>query len=76
MLEERREKLKAALNDPDEGVRATAAESLERLESVLSLDKVRESLSSENRGLRIRAIFALESIDSPKVFPLLLESLR
>jgi HEAT repeat protein len=76
MLDERRQLLKGALSDPDEGVRFAAAAALEHLESVLSLEQILSSLNSENRGIRIRAIYALERVDSPKVFPPLLSALK
>jgi HEAT repeat protein len=76
MLEERRQLLKEALGDSDEGVRLAAAAALENLESVLSLEQILSALNSENRGIRIRAIYALERVNSPKVFPPLQSALK
>jgi HEAT repeat protein len=76
MLERRRQVLQEALRDKDEEVRVAASEALERLEAVQSLDDILQVLRGGNRGQQVRAIFALEKIHSPRVFPPLLAALR
>lgn len=76
MLEVRRQALRGALCDADEGIRQAAAEALERLEAVQSLDDILQILKSGNRGLQVRAIFALEKVQSPRVYAPLLAALK
>jgi len=75
-LEQRRNLLIALLNDSEESVRTAAAAALERLESCLDLPQVIRDLGSEKRGQRVRAIFAMENIQSADVFPHLINLLK
>jgi HEAT repeat protein len=68
-LENRRTLLVGLLGDTDAGVRAAAAAALEQLESLQELGTLIAALKAEKRGVRIKAIFAMEKIASPEVFP-------
>jgi HEAT repeat protein len=75
-LEQRRNLLIELLSDPEEEVRAAAAEALERLESFQDLAQIVEDLASDKRGQRIKAIFAMEYVKSADVFPHLITLLK
>ena len=76
MVEDRKKRLIELLRDPDPEIRKAAAESLNIVESFSSLDKILEVLQGGERGAKVNAIFALERIDSDKVFPPLLQLLQ
>jgi len=76
MLENRRNALRAMLNDPQTVVRQAAAASLDALEAVADLDRLLDRLQNGERGERIAAAFALERVNSAKIFPHLLEALK
>ena len=61
-LEQRRNLLIELLNDSEEEVRTAAAAALERLESFQDLAQIVEDLSSDKRGQRVKAIFAMEYV--------------
>lgn len=75
-LEQRRNLLVGMLNDADEKVRLAAASALETLESFQELKQILESLRSDKRGERVKAIFAMEKVISPDVFPHLVSLLK
>ena len=75
-LEERRKLLAGLLGDADTGVCAAAAGSLEKLESFQDLGQILAALSAEKRGSRVKAIFAMERINAPEIFPHLIELLK
>ena len=76
MLEQRRNQLKAVLNDPDLNVRQAAATALERLETMAELEQLLEAVKGANRGVRVQAIYSLERIHSEQIYPVLLEALE
>jgi HEAT repeat protein len=76
VVEDRKKRLIELLRDPDPEIRKAAAESLNIVESFSSLDKILEVLQGGERGAKVNAIFALERIDSDKVFPPLLQLLQ
>lgn len=75
-LEQRRNLLVGMLNDAEEDVRLAAASALEVLESCQELDQILESLRSDRRGERVKAIFAMGKVISPDVFPHLINLLK
>ena len=75
-LEERRNLLVGLLNDPQEKVRLAASAALERLEACQEFEQILESLASSKRGLRIKAIFAMEYVTRAEVFPHLINLLK
>ena len=75
-LEQRRKLLVTLLVDPEQDVRDAAAVALEKLESFLDLDQIITELTAEKRGQRMRAIYAMEYIQSPDVFPHLINLLK
>jgi len=76
MQSERWQALKKMLQDEDPQVREAAAQALERLETLLSVEEVIAAMGEGPRGRRIQAIFAAEQIDSVKVLPALLAQLE
>mgnify|MGYP001241971772 CR=1 FL=1 len=75
-FEQRRKLLIKLLVDPDKDVRDAAAKALERFESYLDLDQIITELKAEKRGQRVRAIYAMEYVQSPDVFPHLINLLK
>lgn len=75
-LENRRNLLIGLLQDADESVRLAAAGALEALESFQDFDQILENLGSDNRGQRVKAIFAMEKVNRLDVFPPLIALLR
>ena len=75
MLNERIRALQTLLQDEDEDVRSAAAEAMDKVEAVMSLDRVLASLKSDNREHRAKAILALEKIQSKDVYPPLIKIL-
>ncbi|MEJ2200506.1 MAG: HEAT repeat domain-containing protein [Desulfuromonadaceae bacterium] len=75
MLDKRKQALRERLKDPDENVRQAAARALEDLESAMDLEKLLEILKMGTRGQKVKALFALERINTPEVFPPLLAAL-
>ena len=75
MLEDRKQALRERLKDPDEGVRQAAASALDALESALDLTEILDLLKRGSRGQRVKALLALERINSVEVFPPLLAAL-
>lgn len=75
-LEQRRQLFIALLNDSEEEVRMAASAALDRLESLQELRQVIDNLTSDKRGQRVKAIFAMESIRSTEVFPHLIGLLK
>ncbi|HDR46701.1 MAG TPA: HEAT repeat domain-containing protein [Geoalkalibacter subterraneus] len=69
MLEQRRHVLTEALSDPDVGVRKAASEALEALEPALHINMLLQGLKSPKRAERIRCLYALETVRSPRVLP-------
>jgi HEAT repeat protein len=76
VLDDRKKRLIELLRDPDPEIRKAAAESLEVVESLYSLEQILEVLQKGERGAKVTAIYALERIDSDKVFPPLLQILQ
>jgi HEAT repeat protein len=76
MLHNRRQKLREALRDTDEEVRAAAAEALEQLEALLAMDDIVRALKTGNRGQRVRALLALEKVQGSRVYAPLLAALK
>lgn len=76
MLEDRKKRLIELLRDPDPEIRKAAAESLERVESLHSLEEIVAILHGEERGAKVKAIYAFEFINSDKIFPILLKLLQ
>ena len=66
-LEERRKLLVDLLADPDESVAAAAAAVIEQLESFQDLQQIVANLQSDKRGVRVKAIYATEWINSPVI---------
>ena len=61
--------LQALLKDSVAEVRAAAAEAIERLEGISSLDDILLSLKKGDAGTKIRAMYALGMIGGEKVVP-------
>ena len=68
----RRTALTALLKDIDEDVRLAAANALERLEGIGSLDEVLELLKKGDHATRVKAIYALGQIGGERVLSPLL----
>ena len=62
MLEDRKKRLIDLLRDPDPEVRKVAAESLEVVESLSSLERILEILRGEERGAKVSAILDRKSV--------------
>lgn len=75
-LEERRKRLIELLNDSEEEVRLAAALALDRLDSFQDIDEIIKGLESNNRGQRVKSIFAMGHIKSSAVFPHLTSLLK
>lgn len=67
LTSKRKELLIRMLKDSDEEVRSAAADSLQRIERVQSLDEVLEQLKKGEIPEKIRAIYALGAIGGEKV---------
>lgn len=76
MLEDRRNALRALLDDPQVEVQQAAAASLDAIEAVADLDRLLNRLQHGGRGEQIAAAFALERVNSAKIFPPLLAALQ
>lgn len=63
------ELLRPLLKDPVADVRTAAAEAIERLEAVSSVDEILATLKTGNNGARIGAIYALGEIGGERVLP-------
>ncbi|MDD2308413.1 MAG: HEAT repeat domain-containing protein [Desulfuromonadaceae bacterium] len=57
------------LKDPVPGVRAAAAEAIEKLEALSAVDDILATLKTGSMGARIGAIYALGEIGGEKVLP-------
>lgn len=76
MLENRRNALRSMLNDPQLEVRQAASASLDVLDAVADLDPLLDKLQHGERSEKLAAAFALERVNSAKIFPPLLEALK
>lgn len=63
------ESLRPLLKDPAPGVRSAAAEAIEKLEAVISIEDILLTLKTGSMGARIGAIYALGEIGGEKVLP-------
>jgi HEAT repeat protein len=63
------ESLRPLLKDPAPEVRNAAAEAIEKLEAVISIEDILVTLKTGNMGARIGAIYALGEIGGEKVLP-------
>jgi HEAT repeat protein len=63
------ESLRPLLKDPAPGVRSAAAEAIEKLEAVISIEDILVTLKTGSMGARIGAIYALGEIGGEKVLP-------
>jgi len=72
----RKKVLLKALNDPEDAVRQAASQALEKIEASWSLSHITALLKEGNRGQQVKALIALERIDSLQIFPLLLTALK
>jgi HEAT repeat protein len=70
-MNQRIEALEKALKDPDEGVRQKAAESLSRIEAMADLDTYTRMLDSDDRSVRIQAIYLLAELATETAIELL-----
>lgn len=61
--------LRPLLKDPVPGVRSAAAQAIEKLESVSSLEEILHALKTGDTGSRVGAIYALGEIGGEKVIP-------
>lgn len=61
--------LRSLLKDPVPGVRIAAAEAIEKLEAISSVDEILAALKTGDMGTRIGAIYALGEIGGEKVLP-------
>lgn len=68
-IRSRIEALRPLLKDPVPEVMIAAAEAIERLEAISSVDKVLATLKTGNMGARVGAIYALGEIGGEKVLP-------
>ncbi len=76
MLKNRQNALRAMLNDPQLEVRQAAAASLDALEAVADLDQLLDKLQRGERSEKISAAFALERVNTARIFPPLLDALK
>jgi HEAT repeat protein len=72
----RRERVRAALSDPDPEVRAAASRALERLDRRRDRDFLCERLTSADARDRIEAVYGLGAVYDPDVIPALVGALR
>ncbi|MDT8442197.1 MAG: HEAT repeat domain-containing protein [Desulfuromonadales bacterium] len=75
-VEQRRALLIELLGDPDRLVQEAAAAALEKLESLLDLEQIVRDLKADQRGQRVRAIYAMEHVQSSEIFPYLIDLLK
>ncbi len=68
-IRSRIEALRPLLKDPVPEVMIAAAEAIERLEAISSVDKILATLKTGNMGARVGAIYALGEIGGEKVLP-------
>lgn len=68
-IRSRIDSLRPLLKDTDAGVRAAAAEAIERLEAVSTVDEILATLKTGTTGARIGAIYALGEVGGEKVLP-------
>ena len=61
--------LRPLLKDPVPGVRGAAAQAIEKLEGVSSLEEILHALKTGDTGTRVGAIYALGEIGGEKVIP-------
>lgn len=66
MLKDRIEALKNLLKDPNEQVRQSASDAIEKLSAISEINKFYEALLSDDVLTRSRAVFALASIDDQR----------
>jgi HEAT repeat protein len=57
-------------------VRLAAAEALEKLEAIMDIEHILGLLKDGGRGGRVRALYALEKVNSPRAFPPLRAALK
>ena len=76
MFQKRLSALRAMLNDSQAEVRQAAAASLDALDALGNLERLLDKLANGTRGERITAAYALERVNSSKVFPALLAALQ
>lgn len=69
MVRSRIDALRPLLKDPVPGVRIAAAEAIEKLEAVSSVDEILATLKTGDMGARIGAIYALGEVGGEKVLP-------
>jgi len=68
-IRSRIDSLRPLLKDPVPDVRIAAAEAIEKLEAVSSVDEILATLKTGDMGARIGAIYALGTIGGEKVLP-------
>jgi len=68
-IRSRIDSLRPLLKDPVPDVRIAAAEAIEKLEAVSSVDEILATLKTGDMGARIGAIYALGDIGGEKVLP-------
>jgi HEAT repeat protein len=70
------EALRLLLKDPVTEVRTAAAEAIEKLEAVITVDDILAALKTGSMGARVGAIYALGEIGGEKVLPPLIYCAR
>ncbi len=68
--------LRPLLKDPEPEVKIAAAEAIETLEKICSVEDILATLKTGNMGARIGAIYALGEIGGERVFPALVYCAR